>query len=917
MEAGSDGMIDLETAAMLMTDIHHKATGQSAGADDDDRSAPYSPDHTTMFDHATPYLSNAGALPQMPWDHFVPHAVNPARPLSSSPSGSQGSQSWQLSFAGAGSAAGHGHAHPLLDRYHAGADALAPALPSLNGSMPVSGSATPHDRGLSPFPFLLGPVSPVDYRRSPGPGQALTTPKAPQIGSDEELQTVARRVQAYGAAADALPPPPTLQSRSEANAFLSSYFTLFHPHWPFLHPESFRPLDASPPLLLAVLSVGALYTAHLEQACRLWTGSKMLVSEFVYNREEFSSRRCPLWAMQTTLLNMVFASWSGVPTGLEWTCSIRGLLANVSPTAAAPSPADASQVVAGNRYELRLRAEAREGAAPSHVEWIEDEGCRRTYYAVYVFFGMLTLTYNYAPAINFNEFEDLELPSSESLWNLEVGDDDAWRDHLAAAIVITAREAHVNLFQGEATRYSAFATRVMINALFLEVYAHQRQYEALQDVLTEYRLRLALDTWQASLDLCEPETVIVQLHAPHRGHPLIFNAMAMYRNTRARLLVDLKSIQDSLRYYNSYDVANQMLRARDLIKRSREMDRVIEQCVECVEIFAAEGLKTVGRACATNWSVEHPLCAFDLVAILSLWLYRLEHDDDEATEEEIAIYTKIKDMMAADDPDDPSVSTKQSATLARLWGEMLDDMNVWGYAAAASPAPWVRADVPQHHQDHGRHLPPARRSALGRRGRVRRLSPLEHPHAEPVRPGRARARDRDRGLLARPPCSRPRSPRISQLHRAAGSADAIFPLAARSDRPAPFPCRRGRTHLGPTPPSHTRRRGGMHLRRTVLAPPARAAPTSAAVDALLRRQRRHASSCVPRPSLSLAVSSPSPRSVRPGWGRDGRAAATVASPPADPPIGALRFPCAVGRLSVALPVLLETLLCSFPSFVWV
>jgi hypothetical protein len=67
-------------------------------------------------------------------------------------------------------------------------------------------------------------------------------------------------------------------------------------------------------------------------------------------------------------------------------------------------------MVAGNKYELKLRQEARGSAKPSRAEWVEDEGCRRTYYAVYIFFGLLTLTYNHTPAIGFNEFEDLHLP---------------------------------------------------------------------------------------------------------------------------------------------------------------------------------------------------------------------------------------------------------------------------------------------------------------------------------------------------------------------------------------------------------------------------------------------------------------------------------------------------------------------------
>lgn len=344
------------------------------------------------------------------------------------------------------------------------------------------------------------------------------------------------------------------------------------------------------------------------------------------------------------------------------------------------------KMVAGNRYELKNRSEAREGAQPSHQEWVEDEGCRRTYYAVYIFFGMLTLTYNHTPAISFNEFDSLELPSSESLWNLEITDEESWRESLTASTIITVRQAHDSLFQGEATRYSAFATRVMINALFLEVWYHKRSFEALQDVVTEYKLRLALETWEQSLELCEPETIVVQLSAPHKGHPLIFNAMAVYRNTRARLEVDLKSIQEALRYHDSYEVAAAMSTARDKVKRSQEMIKVIQECFNCIEIVALQGIKWVGRTCATNWSVEHPLCGLDLMVILSLWLYRLEHDEEPANEEELAMYNKIRNLFDDDSVDayGSMYGSKLSSTVARLWGSMLDEVVVWGWVV-----PWM------------------------------------------------------------------------------------------------------------------------------------------------------------------------------------------------------------------------------------
>ncbi|KAF2746101.1 hypothetical protein M011DRAFT_468967 [Sporormia fimetaria CBS 119925] len=651
METSGDEMVDIEAAAMLMTDFHHKAmASQEPEREPQVPEAVMAPNGNAMMDPPVTYPAPGQmSLPQMPWDSMVPHEADKHGHSIATTSADS-----HPAFTPAASALnGHHQLPPSMQRQLSGSSALSPSFQSNGSGLGPSGA-------LSPYPSMLGPVSPVDYRRSPGPSQALTVTKAPQVESDEQWRKIDENIK-HSDLENALLETFQLPSLGALNRLLKTYFDLFHHHLPFLHPATFRPTEVSAPLLLAVLSIGALYIFDQDQAYMLHIGSKLLVNQFLQNKENFSSRKCPLWTMQATLLNMIFSSWSGDSKGLEWACSIKSLLANM---------------VAGNRYELKLRTEARESSQPSHDEWVVDEQCRRTYYAVYIFFGLLTLTYNHTPAMGFNEFDSLELPSSETLWTMEVSDDETWRESLQASKIITFRQAHDKLFQGEPARYSAFATRVMINALFLEVWYHKRSPEALQDVVTEYKLRLALESWEKSLDLCEPETVVVQLSAPHKGHPLIFNAMALYRNTRARLVVDLKSVQEALRYHDPYEVAAAMTHARDKVQRSPEMIKVIQECFDCIEVAAVQGIRWVARTSATNWSIEHPLCGMDLMVILTLWLYRLEHDEEAATEEELAMYNKLRNLFDDDAAD--VYAAKLSSTVARLWGSMLDEVVVWG-----------------------------------------------------------------------------------------------------------------------------------------------------------------------------------------------------------------------------------------------
>ncbi|KAK2627354.1 hypothetical protein QTJ16_003320 [Diplocarpon rosae] len=644
IEASSDGMVDLETAAMLMTDLHHKATAamRNAGVE------PYEDRPGMAYSHASArtepsvtFPSGAVSLPQVQWDSFMPQSVTEPKAHSITSTASESRES-QASFTSANTGQSHQNLVPPLNQAAAhGCNGLVPALQQMIDSLPPSGTVTPSH------------PSPAQPRHS------QLAPKAPAVLDDDERNVILDNIRNCDSER-AIPDSFRLPSLGSLNRYLQTYFGLFHHHLPFLHPASCKPTEVAPPLLLAVLSIGALYAFDQDQAYVLHIGSKVLVNQFLQNKENFSSRKCPLWTMQSSLLNMLFSSWSGDPKGLEWACSIKSLLANM---------------VAGNRYELKIRTDKREGAAPTQAEWIEDEGCRRTYYAVYVAFGLLTLSFNHTPAISFNEFEDLELPSTEGMWNLQPVDEATWAEHLQSSQAPSFMEAHDNLFQGESLRYSAFATRVMINALFLEVWYHKRSPEALQDVVTEYKLRLALETWEKSLDLCEPESASVPLSAPHTGHPLIFNAIAMFRNARARLEVDLKSIQEVLRYHDSYEVAAAMSAAQSKVKRSSEMLKVIQECYNCIETAAVQGIRWVARTSPTNWSIEHPLCGLDLMVILSLWLYRLENDETEvATEDETAMYVKIRSLFA----DDSAENSTLSSTVARIWGSLLDEVVVWG-----------------------------------------------------------------------------------------------------------------------------------------------------------------------------------------------------------------------------------------------
>lgn len=637
--SGEDALDVVEAATMLITDLHHNAHAmmQNNGGFGTGRGATFGQSDNSMMDPPTvTYPNGAIGLPPQ-WD-FGSDGKN--HPMSNN-----GTFNSQQSLASASTI--QPQHNSMYARQINGPESTASY--SMANSIRTSATGTP-----------VSQSSHASQSTHADAHQTSAGFNTPQVYTDEERNVILDSIRASDASR-AIPESFRLPNLSSLNRYLSTYFNLFYHHLPFLHPNSFEPTNVSPALLLAALSIGALYAFDQEQAFSLHVGSKILVDQFLQNKEDFSSRKCPLWAMQSSLLNIIFASWSGVTKGLEWSCSIKSLLANM---------------VAGNRYELKLRQEAREGHPPTRAQWVEDEECRRTYYAVYIFFGLQTMSFNHSPGMGFNELADLLLPSTEAIWNMKVTDEVSWQEHLSASTCVTLMDAHSQLFQGEEIRYSAFATRVMINALFLEIWYHKRSPEALQDVFTEYKLRLALETWEKSLELCEPEPATVPVNSPHEGHPLTFNAMAMCRSARVRLEVDLKDCQEALRYHNTFEVAGQMTRARDSVKRSAEMTKAIQECYDCIETAVRQGLRWVARISPTNWSIEHPLCGMDLMVVLSLWLYRLEHDEEPATADEMAMYNRIR-LLFEKDLDQQDI-TQLGTVVARLWGSMLDEVVVWG-----------------------------------------------------------------------------------------------------------------------------------------------------------------------------------------------------------------------------------------------
>jgi hypothetical protein len=223
MESGNDSIFDVEAAAMLVADMHHKATAEMRGDEssyEDSPSMVYSSHGASMMESTVTYPSGAIALPQVQWESFMPQSVTEpkAHSITSSTSSSFDSQNTN----GTGSTL-HPTSKQLPPMSGQNYNGLVPALQSMISSLTGSND---------------GPQSPMS-----DPAHAGF--KAPQVMSDDERNMILDNVR-NSDTEHAIPEGFRLPGLGSLNRYLSTYFGLFHHHLPFLHPASFNPTQVSP-----------------------------------------------------------------------------------------------------------------------------------------------------------------------------------------------------------------------------------------------------------------------------------------------------------------------------------------------------------------------------------------------------------------------------------------------------------------------------------------------------------------------------------------------------------------------------------------------------------------------------------------------------------------------------------------------
>lgn len=495
-------------------------------------------------------------------------------------------------------------------------------------------------------------------------------------------------------------------TRVQLNRYLAAYFTYYHPFLPFLHPQTFDPPTVAPSLLFAVCSIGALLCHENTMASVLHQNAKMLVSSIYEVNKDFpsSSRSAPIWATQSLILTLVYASWSGDPRGLEFISSIRTSLANIASTAV---------------YDVCLANSNRASkSAGEWKTWVHEESVKRTYFAVFVVFGSLSSVFNYPSALANSEIPlKLQLPCSEWLWNASFGSESDWMYYAMRESTLPCfSQTLAALTTGDVQQLngiSPFGLRVLSTALFVEIIQSGRDNSAYREKL----LTAARSTWDSiardthpgqgqmltnfalnstlacvSSPMEEEMNVLFAGASPlmtkvRSSHPLIVGGYIQTLVGQLRLLLDLTSVQDCIRYHVPNDICNASVNALSMLMstsrlRSSHLTSLVSKAFDLYRIPCLLGIrlmKTLLSVPMFTAAVENVLLGFELTLALVMWCYRVEHDmqtGESLEEDEALLYSVIE--RTCFDCGLEKLQGQLAPVLALFGADLLESMDSWG-----------------------------------------------------------------------------------------------------------------------------------------------------------------------------------------------------------------------------------------------
>lgn len=387
--------------------------------------------------------------------------------------------------------------------------------------------------------------------------------------------------------------------------------------------------------------------------------SRNLVSSIVEVAKDFqlnssSSASIPLWALQTLLTSIIYASWTGDVREIEYISSVRTLLSSEIKKAV---------------FEFRGVLQSSEMSPPSSWQsFIDGELVIRAYFATFIVFTSLVQIFNYPSPLAYSDIPpNMTLPCSEALWNSI----DANANNLSLPNRITYGQGLDILYGGfSADSYSIaqlgvspmgmriLATSLLSDACSLQVHAMNDNYKG-----QEHRVRLlsAINTLQKgavdihpgqgqlssqilfnslpialsiiideSLVSSQPSTLLDMIR--NFQHPLIISSYFALLLARSRLLIDVPVVRETLRYQVPNDVASALFRTVETLIADSKLSGpaicgLVFKCSEIFRLMLVSGTQTLFNMTPNSVSYPETMWSyFEMITLVIIWCYRYEVD---------------------------------------------------------------------------------------------------------------------------------------------------------------------------------------------------------------------------------------------------------------------------------------------------
>ncbi|PGG97748.1 hypothetical protein AJ79_09100 [Helicocarpus griseus UAMH5409] len=201
-------------------------------------------------------------------------------------------------------------------------------------------------------------------------------------------------------------PPDVLQSSffypTNLSTFYDLYFINYHPHFPIFHRPTLNPVDASPLLIAAIVTLGSTLGPdenHFRIATRIHNDLRWLV--FATGAFEPPA---PLWCLQTLLIIQAHEKMFSTRKHHEMAHIFHGAIITLMKRGTA-------YTTPRNRPERRPWTEVE----VSWCRWITDEGSRRTAFFAFIMDAQHAFMFGHSCTLAPHEVQ-LPLPCSDHLW---------------------------------------------------------------------------------------------------------------------------------------------------------------------------------------------------------------------------------------------------------------------------------------------------------------------------------------------------------------------------------------------------------------------------------------------------------------------------------------------------------------------